>query len=138
MPWQSGIYWIALYDNDQPPTDQRTGATYADIDRDKLAAFGLYRNEQPIILVDFRDDSNGDSDIGPKRLIWRMRHKQDSSGQHVTIHLVGWQRKVAGRNVQSICYVNEDGTVILGGQWLEDKPLMHAIVPLECEADLNG
>lgn len=138
MPWESGIYWIALYDNDLPPTDQRAGATYADIDRDQLAAFGLYRDEIPLILVDFRDDRNGDPEIGQKRLIWRMRHKQDSSGQHVTIHLVGWQRKVAGRNVQSICYVNEEGTIILGGQWLEDKPLMHSIVPLECEADLTG
>jgi hypothetical protein len=137
MAWESGPYWVAHYDN-LPPTDHRTGATYADINRDKLTAFGLYQNDQPIILIDFRDDTGGDPEIGPKRLIWRLRHKQDSTGQHVTIHLVGWQRKVAGRNVQSICYVNEEGTIILGGQWLEDKPLMHAIVPLECEADLNG
>lgn len=131
-----GFYWIAHYDDGQPPTDQRTGSTYADIDRTRLTAFGLYEGERPIILVDFRDDTNGDPEIGLKRLIWRLRHSQSSSGQHVAVHLVGWQRTVAGRNTQSICYVNEDGVIILGGQWLEDKPMMHAIVPLECEADL--
>lgn len=138
MAWEGGFYWVAHYDNGVI-LDQRQGNNYAHIDRDQLTAFGLHReDETPIVWVDFRDDTNGDSGIGPKRLIWRMRHKQDSSGQHVTIHLVGWQRKVAGRNVQSICHVNEEGTIVLGGQWLEDKPLMHAIVPLECEADLNG
>ena len=130
----SQITWIAYYDNDEV-LDQRTGVTYADIDRTRLAAFGLYRNEQPIILVDFRPDTT-DPDISPKRLIWRMRHLQSSAGQNVTIHLVGWQRLVGGRNVQSICYVNEDGTVILCGQWIENRPLMHAIVPLDCEHDL--
>jgi hypothetical protein len=129
------ITWIAHYAPGQTLT-QASGATYADINREQLTAFGLYEGERPIILVDFRDDSGGDPDIGPKRLIWRMRHQQDSTGQHVTVHLVGWQRKIAGRNVQSICYVNEEGTVVLGGQWMDDKPLMHAIVPLECERDL--
>lgn len=136
MTWESGFYWVAHYDNGLPPTDQRQGATYGDIDRDRLTAFGLYDGDRPLILVDFRNDTGDDPDIGPKRLIWRMRHKQDSTGRHVTVHLVGWQREVAGRNVQSICYVNEEGTVVMGGQWMEDKPLMHAIVPLECEADL--
>jgi hypothetical protein len=130
------ITWIAHYDNNETQ-DQRSGATYADIDRARLTAFGLYQDERPIILVDFRPDTPSGSDIGPKRLIWRLRHQQNSAGQRVTIHLVGWQRQVAGRNVQSICYVNDEGTVVLGGQWMEDKPLMHAIVPLECETDLR-
>ena len=132
----SGFYWIAYYDT-LPPLDQREGATYADIDRDTLAAFGLYDGDRLLVIIDFRNDANGNSEIGPKRLIWRMRHKQDSTGQPVTIHLVGWQRKVAGINVQSICYVNETGEVVLGGQWMDDKPLRHAVVPLPCEVDLT-
>lgn len=132
----SDFYWVAHY-NDSSAIDQREGHTYADIDRARLTAFGLYREDNSeIILIDFRDDTGGDSDIGPKRLIWRLRHNQSSNGQHVAVHLVGWQRRIAGRNVQSICYVNEEGTVVLGGQWMEDKPLMHAVVPLECERDL--
>lgn len=138
MPWGGGFYWIAYYDDGSPPTDQRQGATYADIDRERLSAFGLYSEDKPLVLIDFRDDTGGDSTIGPKRLIWRIRHQQNSAGQHVAVHLVGWQREVAGRNVQSICYVNEEGTVILGGQFMEDKPLMHAVVPLECETDLRA
>jgi hypothetical protein len=136
MPWTSGFHWIAYYD-EAPPTDQRTGATYADIDREALKAFGLYDSDRVLVLVDFRPDHHSDTDIGPKRLIWRMRHKQDSQGNHVTVHLVGWQRSVAGRNIQSICYVNEDGSIILAGQWMPDKELMHPVVSLDCEPDLR-
>ncbi len=136
MTWESGFYWMAHYGEGTPPTDQRQGSTYTDIDRARVEAFGLYDGEKPLVMIDLRSDMNGDKEIGPKRLIWRMRHQMNSSGQHVRVHLVGWQRKVAGRNIQSICYVNEEGTVIMGGQWMEDKPLMHAISPFECEGDL--
>ena len=137
MPWESGFHWVAYYENGASPTDQRLGATYADIDRVKLEAFGLYDGDKPLVLIDFRDDTKGHPELGAKRLIWRMRHQQRSDGTHSVIHLVGWQRKVGSHNIQSICYVNELGEIILGGQWLEDKPLMHSVVPLECEPDLK-
>ena len=136
MPWETGFHWIAYYD-DIPPLDQRQGATYADIDRDRLAAFGLYDGDRLLVIVDFQNDANGSTDIGPKRLIWRLRHQQDSTGQNITVHLVGWQRKVTGVNIQSICYVNQLGEVVMGGQWMNNRPLRHAVVPLECEKDLQ-
>lgn len=121
----------------QGPNGQKN--TYRDIDRNKLTAFILHREGgPPLAVIDFRDDRNGDPEIGPKRLIWRRRHSVSSSGGRVIVHLAGWQRKIAGRNVQSILYVREDnGAVVMGGQWLEDAPLMHSIVPLEFEQDLT-
>ena len=39
--------------------------------------------------------------------------------------------------MQSICYVFEDGSILLGGQFVEGGEIpMHAIAPLECESDL--
>jgi hypothetical protein len=134
------LLWRAFYSDGSelrqrgPKADE--AHTYADIDRDRLEAFGLYQDDSPVTLVDFRDDTNGDPDIAPKRLIWRIRHLQSANGQKIKVHLVGWQRKVCGRNVQSICFVSEDGTVILGGQWQDDLPLRGGIVPFPFETDL--
>ena len=134
------ITWRAYYDDGSelwqynPGTEQKS--TYADIERRKLVAFALFQENRPLVMVDFRDDSQGDSAIGPKRLVWRIRHMMDTKGSSTQVHLVGWQRAVNGRNVQSICFVAEDGVIVLGGQWQEDLPLRGAIAPLPCEADL--
>jgi hypothetical protein len=138
------FFWRAYYE-DGSELWQTKGdkgehkVTYADIDRDRLIAFGLFQGDLPVVLVDFRDDTNGSttSDIGPKRLIWRVRHQQSSNGLKNKIHLVGWQRKVKGRNIQSICFVAENGTVILGGQWQDDVPLRGGITHLPFEKDLD-
>lgn len=111
--------------------------TYADIERDRLMAFGLFSGDSPVVLVDFRDDANGAPNIEPKRLIWRIRHLQSSKGEKARVHLIGWQRKVAGHNIQSICFISEDGCMVLGGQWQDDLPLRGAIAPLPNEADLT-
>lgn len=134
------IHWIAHYD-DGTTLDQREkgsngkGPTYPDIDRDRLTAFGLYTGDRVLVLVDFRDDSDGNLQIGPKRLIWRRRGQIRSGDEHANyVHLVGWQRTINDRNVQAICYVREDdGVVVLGGQWLDNAPMMHAIKLMECE-----
>ena len=128
MPWESGFHWIAYY-NDGSNLDQRTGCTYADIDRARMEAFGLYDGERPLAMVDFRDGQK-DPDIGPRRLIWRKRSMMRSDGVGVSVHLVGWQRTVAGRNVQAICYINGEGTIIMGDQWMESRPLVHPVEPL--------
>lgn len=125
------ILWTAKYlDGSILPQQEPNGSTnsYHDIDRDNLEAFILHWPDgRPVAVIDFVDDSSGDPDIGPKRLIWRKRHNQGSNGTHVSITLAGWQRTINGRNVQSILYINEQtGAVVLGGQWQEDRPLMHA------------
>jgi len=133
------ITWIAHY-NDGSELRQRNGtekATYQDIDRENLAAFTLQMNDQPLVIIDFRDDTNDDPEIGRKRLIWRIRHQMDSKGNRVKIHLAGWQRNIKGRNVQAIYFVTQNGTVVLGGQWQPELPLRHGVKPLSHEIDLT-
>ncbi len=126
MPYDGGFHWIAHY-NDGSNLDQRNGATYADIDRTRMEAFSLYDGERPLVMVDFRDKIENDPEVGPRRLIWRKRSLMRSDGVRVSVHLVGWQRTVAGRNVQAICYINGDGTIIMGDQWMESRPLVHPV-----------
>lgn len=137
---QDEILWRAYYDDGgelwQRGPEPGVKHTYADIDRARLTAFGLFRGNDPVVLVDFREDSNGQNGIEPKRLIWRIRHLQSTKGDKIKIHLVGWQRKVSGHNIQSIAFVSETGGIILGGQWQNDLPLRGEIAPLPFETDL--
>jgi hypothetical protein len=128
---RNNLSWIAHYD-DGTRLVQYNGAsppaTYGDIDRARLAAFELVDvSGRTLVVVDFRDDSGGDEDVGPKRLIWRVRHRQDAKGGHDRIHLVGWQRLVKGRNMQAVLYVNDEtGGIVMGGQ-PSRHPLMHEV-----------
>lgn len=122
------------------PNGERNG--YHQIDRNRLVAFDLWQGDHLICRIDMRPDRN-DSALGPKRLIWRKRHIMNDRGRHDVIHLAGWQRTVNastnGRDsetVQAICYVFEDGTVLLGGAWGGDAEYMHSIVPLACEESI--
>jgi hypothetical protein len=128
------IIWQANYKNGTSLRQNGRDVTYADIDREQLASFDLWDEDRLVIRVDLSEDSN--DDIGPRRLIWRIRNQINTKGLENRLHMVGWQRKVKGRNVQSICYVSEDGPIILAGQWQENQPMMHAIKPLPCEPDL--
>jgi hypothetical protein len=132
------LTWKAYYqDGSELAQRSEPGFTYKDINRPNLTAFGIYDNERLVVMVDLSPDSNGADDIGPKRLIWRKRHQMSSNGGHTEVHLVGWQRKAGGRNVQAVCYVTQAGEVVLGGQWQADRPLRHAIKPLPHETDLK-
>lgn len=130
------IFWQANYKNGTSLRQNGRDVTYADIDREQLLSFDLWDEDRLVIRVDLSEDANGD--IGPRRLIWRIRNQVNSKGGHSKLHMVGWQRKVRGRNVQSICYVSEDGPIILAGQWQENQPMMHAVKPLPCEPDLEA
>ena len=131
------IRWRAQY-NDGSTLYQETpdGSKHAyhQIDRTKLVAFDLWQGDHLICRVDMRPDRLGDS---PKHLSWRIRHMMNDRGRDDKIHLVGWQRKVRGENVQAILYVFEDGTVLLGGEWGGDAEYMHGIVQLECEKEIG-
>ncbi len=127
------IVWRAHY-SDGTDLWQDENHGYHDIDRDRLVAFDLWQENRLLVRVDMTggDEHKG---VGPKRLIWRKRHTHDGSTDQV-MHMAGWQRKVKGVNVQSICYVFEDGVVLLGGQWNENE-FSYPIAVLECESDLN-
>ena len=129
------MYWIAHYSDQTQLNQLDNNGTYSDIDRDNLIAFGLYSDDhRPIVIIDFDDDGN--QYIGKKSLIYRKRTMLDTRSSQVSVHLVGWQRKINGHNIQSICYVSESETVVLGGQWIENRQFMYSIQPLECEKDL--
>lgn len=132
----SAFRWVAHYNDGRALYQEKPDGskhTYADIERDKLVAFDLWVGDRLIVRVDLRPDRLGDS---PKRLIWRMRHLMNDKGRDDVIHLVGWQRTVGGENVQAICYVFEDGAVLLSGEWGGEGGYMHPITLLECEKDL--
>lgn len=128
------MHWIAHYD-DGRALKQSPEYTYKDIDRAHLITFDLWQDERLIIRIDLRQDSQ-DKDIGQRRLIWRMRNIQRTDGTHAVIHLAGWQRTIAGHNVQAITYVFDDGTIVLGGQFTGTE-FMDKIVPLDFEDDLK-
>lgn len=124
------ITWVAHY-TDGSALEQAAGHTYRDIDRTRLQAFDLIRDQELLLRVDFRDDG-----LPPKRLIWRMRHQQQMNGlPPIELHLAGWQRTINGVNVQAIAYVTEDGKVLLGGQFMEGG-FMYSPEFLEFEKDL--
>lgn len=128
------ITWQAVYSDDTVLSqvgDDGSRHTYGDIDRARLVAFDLWRDGALLVRVDMRGDSNGE--VGEKRLIWRMRNWLRGDGGHDRVHLVGWQRTVKGRNVQAICYVFDNGAVVLGGQFNERDPLMYSVVLTEAE-----
>ncbi len=130
------IIWQANYKNGTSLRQNGQEVTYADIDREQLQSFDLWQGDRLVIRVDLTEDSNGD--IGPRRLIWRIRHQVSTkNSQGKRLHMIGWQRQVRGRNIQSICYVSEEGPIIMAGQWQENQPMMHAVKPLECEIDLR-
>ena len=135
----ANFYWVAFY-SDGTHLDQRNKQyTYADIDRDRLIAFSLYSpDDRNICTVDFDiDNLNGNGNLSPKRLVYRRRTMINLRDEQISVHLIGWQRTVYGHNIQSICYVNEENeTVVLGGQWVHNRPFMHPIQPYEFERDL--
>jgi hypothetical protein len=127
------VAWIAHYnDGSQYPQ-----GTFSKIDRSRLVAFDLLKDKSLFLRVDLRP-ADVDKDIGPKRLIYRKRVRKDNAtGETVlTWYLVGWQRKVKGRNVQSINYVFDDGVIMHGGQFTKGD-FQDPIDPLPWELDLK-
>ena len=110
--------------------------SYTEIDRPRLQAFDLWWQGRLLVRVDLRDDTKGNPDIGRRRLIWRIRHIARSNGEHIRIHLAGWQRNIKGVNVQAIAYAFEDGWLVLGGQFT-DTDFMDTAYPLPWETDLK-
>ena len=121
--------WVAMYADDErfpqylpDGTEQR----YAGIDRSRVVAFSLFRDEELVVSVKIPEGA---------RLVWRRRveRKVGSAGERA-LHLLGWQRTVAGRNEQCIACVFEDapGVVVLD-RWDERSRWFYKVVELPFE-----
>jgi hypothetical protein len=123
------MQWEARY-NDETTlpqyNDDGSENRYADIDRARLASFALLADNLTVIEVHL--------DPGA-RLIFRRRVAQAPGGETTCVHLVGWQRTIAGQNVQSILYVMPDGDIHMAGAWRDDHPWFYAAQSVTCEQE---
>jgi hypothetical protein len=130
------LFWVAVYgDGTQLEQYNADGSenAYKDIDREKLAEFNLLLRTPgspepvPIFLTQLQP---------PRQLIYRRRiqkhyNSEGSKGEDIW-HLVGWQMRLNGRNVQSIAWVNDRGfPTILRGRFAEEgeNTLFSAPIP---------
>lgn len=124
------MQWIATYTDGSTLSQYNEDGSenaYKDIDRERLHSFALLTAEGRTVLVLMLDPG--------QRLIYRKRHRIVMGVSHHVIWLVGWQQTIAGQNVQSIAYVGETGSIILGGKFKDNDPWMRQVelFPFESE-----
>ena len=132
-------YWTAEYKDGgslSQYNDDGTENKYTDIDRTNLVRFVLSQVNKgtPILAINF--------DRPGQRLIWRRRHRKHFAAEggnlirEETIHIVGWQETVNGRNHQAIAFLFPNGMVEIRPGFLEGPAFS---IPLEtylpCEKD---
>ena len=124
------IQWLAYYSNGTTLAqyDGEIENKYTDIDRERLVAFALMRDGAPMVMIHF--DEPG------KRLIYRRRVFLRPGFGPETFYLVGWQLRIQGENVQSICVMSESGAMDVIGSWRDDHPLFGGVEYLPCEGFL--
>lgn len=112
------IQWVAIYD-DGTKLHQYNGNEvnkYEDINRDKLVGFALYKNDEPLLLVDFEEG---------QRLVYRRRNFMRFDGSKSSVFLVGRQQTIDGKNIQSIACVFDDGSIRMINKW-DDQNVLFA------------
>lgn len=119
---------IAIYNDG---TEQRLGKQadgsifrYEDISRGELSAFALEKDGEIIFKLHLEEG---------QRLIWRKREYRQVGGDTKVIHLLGWQKKVGGENLQAICYLFEDGHIEMAGRFRENHPVFDKVELLPSE-----
>ena len=123
------ITWKAVYPEGCLNQYNEDGSVnkYTDIDRTLLQFFELYKEGKLILRVHLGDD---------KGLIFRRRVTLSMGGKiKGVVYLVGWQKTVGGENIQSICYVFEDGQIEMAGAWNEKSPFAYAPILIKEEKD---
>ena len=110
-------HWVARYDDgtflEQVSPSGETKA-YADINRDKLAAFEMWKGSDRALLIRFKKG---------QRLIWRRRVEISPGGITEVCHIIGKQETIAGKNYQGIIGLFEsDGRVEAAGKFEEGHP----------------
>ena len=103
------VEWRVLYTDGSSLFQYNEGEEnrkYTDIDRDRLKEFSLFVDDTKRITIPFD---------GNKRLVYRKRIAQDfagtTQGQKREVYIAGWQEKRAGKNIQMLCFLFDDGHV---------------------------
>ena len=121
-------HWTAFYSDSTILTQHNEDGTvnqYPDIDRSKLAAFGIsvvsspqaeYETSELLYRVFLEPGQN---------LIYRRRPSVDFASSMVRseLILIGTQQKVKGISVQNIAYIDvETGLIQVAGKWIGGAP----------------
>ena len=103
------VEWCAVYTDGtalHQYNEGGAGKKYTDIDRSKLKEFRLYIDGVKKVVINL--DSN-------KRLIYRKRVAMvisgSTQGQQQIVHIAGWQEKRDSKNIQTLCFLFDDGHV---------------------------
>lgn len=112
------VEWEAIYnDGETLPQYNEDGKAnkYTDIDRVRLKEFRLISKGVSKVVIHLN---------GNKRLIYRKRITEDiagrTQGQQRIVYLVGWQEKVNDRNIQMLCFLFDDGHVVIFDRFNEN------------------
>ncbi len=121
------MQWKAVYTDgthlDQIEPSGKKNA-YNDIEREKLHSFELWDDDDRIVSLRF---------FKGQRLIWRRRVLMRAGEKIETIHIIGKQETVNGKNYQGILAVFEsDGRVEVAGRFDEKHPFFK---PVEIHKD---
>ena len=101
--------WRVIYKDGSVHNYDPNNYDISHVDQDKLDLFQIkdVEGEVPLLNIHFDDPR--------KRLIYVRRNEMHSTLPYpITQHLVGWQMKVGGENIQSICHVFE--TIIVNAK----------------------
>jgi len=110
--------WTAYYSDSTTLEQYGSNKTsnYPDIDREKLAAFGILKDNKLIYRVF----------VEPRQtLIYRRRPSGNFKSGEITgeVIMVGTKEKVKGVDVQNIAYIDvTNGLIQMAGKWVGGTP----------------
>jgi hypothetical protein len=125
------LEWIAVYADGSILRQHEPDGTenrYEDIDRKRVSEFHLRLKGKDFTVIAYALDPG-------QRLIYRKRHSMSgiTGEKNWTIHMVGWQQTVNGKNVQCISWVFPDGSIINTGRFRENHPVLYGVELLPFE-----
>jgi len=116
------IQWEAIYTDGNSLhqyNDDGTENTYIDIDRSHLIRFILHDTSGPAIVLDLTKS---------QKLIYRRRVALNINSKiQEVVYLAGWQENIAGRNIQMLCFLFEDGHIEVMDRFNKNHPWFYGV-----------
>ena len=97
--------WQAIYDDGTEINHRNEDGSfnrYHDLDKKRLSVFTLYLDGRPHTV------SLGKG----AQLIYVRRVERTVGGVEKVLFILGWRKKVAGNNIQSIMFIGDQGTIL--------------------------